>query len=140
MDLIDFIRREKAQNDLSVRVGEVKHIYPNHCTAEVSFPDIFDGEYVTFELPILQHGAGKNAVTWWMPSVGDQVLVLFLPYANQYGYILGSFYSAEQDNFFPSDLDEKCAVVRYGDTKIKIKDGEVIIGNGSEDLLPYPVR
>lgn len=131
----------------SVRVGIVKHQYPAQCAVEVSFPDVDDGEFVSFKLPVLQHCAGSKAKGWWMPAIDDQVLVCFLPYAPDFGFVVGSFY-AESDSMPSSDAEDVSITFANGDaiaykasdrkleckvgsTSVKVSDGLVECGNGS---------
>lgn len=73
----------------SIDVGRVSAIYPNRGTAKVFFDD---KNVVSRELPILMRGS-QDSKDYWMPSVGEQVVCLFLPNTSKMGFIVGSFYN-----------------------------------------------
>lgn len=148
---MDAWKEETAGGVGSMRVGIVKHLYPNECAVEVHLPDVDDGEFVTFKLPVLQHGAGNKARAWWMPALNDQVLVCFLPYAPDFGFVLGSFY-APSDSMPTSSATDFSITFDNGDylaykasqrtfeakvkqTHVKVSDGLVEAGNGSEKYV-----
>lgn len=135
----------------ALRVGIIKHIYADECAAQVQFPDLEDGEFVSFTLPVLQHGAGQTARAYWLPAEGDQVLCAFLPHAPESGFILGGFYAPsdaiplsdatarrleyENGDFCEYIEADRVFKLQVGSTYLEIKDGEIKAGNGSEEPL-----
>lgn len=146
-----FDTNEKPQGVGTLRVGVVKHTFPDECAVQVNFPDVDDGEFVTIKLPVLQHCAGNGARAWWMPSVDDQVLVGFLSNSPDNGFVIGGFYAPVDE--MPSDdvadvsitmsngdsivydASEPSLTATVGKTHVRIIDGEVTVGNGSEKFV-----
>lgn len=135
----------------TARVGIVQHLFPKECAVQVSFPDLDDGSFVTYNLPVLQHGAGKKWSSYWMPAIGDQVLCVFLPHSPETGFVVGGFW-AEVDELPTENENERRLVADNGDycaysadsrtfrvqsnkTYVEIKDGEIRAGNGKEEAL-----
>lgn len=68
-----------------VRIGEVSDTNSNDRTARVIFHDLND--MVSGWMKVLQHPYAKSV--YWMPSVNQTVLCLYLPVWNGDGIILG---------------------------------------------------
>lgn len=135
----------------ALRVGIIKHIYADECAAQVQFPDIEEGEFVSFRLPVLQHGAGQAARAYWLPAEGDQVLCAFLPHAQEVGFVLGGFYAPgdaiplkdatarrleyENGDFCEYIEADRVFKLQVGSTYIEVKDGEIKAGSGAEEPL-----
>lgn len=75
----------------SIDVGRVSAIYPNRGTAKVIFDD---KNVVSRELPVLMRGS-QDSKDYWMPSIGEQVVCIFLQNTSKFGFIVGSFYNDE---------------------------------------------
>lgn len=78
-------------NDL-IKVGEVSSIDPARGTARVVFDD--EESLVSYDLPVIQRNTLETK-DFHSPSVGEDVLCLFLPSGPEEGFILGSFYAGE---------------------------------------------
>ena len=92
-----------------VRVGIVSSVNAEKCKVRVAFDD--RDFLVTAELPVVVRGAMKNK-EYWMPDVGEQVLVLFLPNSNHEGFVLGSMYNDEDT---PPEKEEYMRTMRFED-------------------------
>ena len=73
-----------------VRVGQVSSITPGKMTARVVFPD--KDNVVSSELAILVPNTQRNKY-YSMPSVGEQVVCLFLANGLEEGFIVGACYT-----------------------------------------------
>ena len=73
-----------------IRYGTISSINPKLGSARVSFAD--KSGVVSHDLPVLVPGSLQNK-HYHMPSVGENVLCIFLPNGIQRGFILGSFYN-----------------------------------------------
>lgn len=78
--------------DSMIRVGVVSSVNRETCRARVTFP----GGLVSGDLPILVKQAVGNR-DFWMPEIDEQVTCVFLPNGTEIGFILGSFYSDEDE-------------------------------------------
>lgn len=148
---MDAWKEEQSGGIGVLRVGIVKHVYPEECAVAVSLPDVDDGDFVTFNLPVLQHCAGGKARGWWMPAIDDQVLCAFLPHAQDYGFVLGGFYapddtkptseaedvalSFENGDYLHYKAQERTFECLVGQTHVKVSDGLVEAGNGQEQFV-----
>jgi phage baseplate assembly protein V len=92
-----------------IRVGKVSAIYPERCTAEVTFDD--RGNVVTRELPVLVPFTLKDRA-YYMPAVQERVICLFDPGAPSVGYIVGSYYC---DTRIPPYKDENKTYINFED-------------------------
>lgn len=135
----------------TVRVGIVQHLFPKECAVQVSFPDLDDGDFVTHKLPVLQHGAGKQCASYWMPAIDDQVLCVFLPSSPETGFVVGGFYAPVDETPTQAEGDRRMVIengdyceyladsrtfrVQAGETYVEVKDGEIRAGNGKEEAL-----
>lgn len=146
-----FYEQKTNQGVGTARVGIVQHLFPKECAVQVSFPDIDDGSFVTYNLPVLQQGAGKRWSVYWMPAIGDQVLCVFLPHSPETGFVVGGFWAPvdeiptekEGDRRIVADNGDYCEYlavsrtfrVQAGETYVEVKDGEIKAGNGKEEAL-----
>lgn len=105
-----------------IRIGIVDQLNPGTCSAVVRFEDQED--VTSSELPILVRGSAVNK-DYWMPSINDAVLCLFLPIGLADGFIVGTFYNS--DDLPPAnsaDIDMK----QFGDgTKLLYDAGQHIL-------------
>ena len=83
-----------------IREGKVTIVYPERCSARVTFEDL--ESLVSAELPVLQSCAGKNK-SYSLPDVGESVVCLFSENADgDSGFILGSRYHEHETPKAPS--------------------------------------
>lgn len=75
-----------------IRIGIVDQLNPEACSAVVRFEDQED--VTSSELPILVRGSAVNK-DYWMPSINDAVVCLFLPIGLADGFIVGTFYNSD---------------------------------------------
>lgn len=143
--------QEQSKGIGTARVGIVQHLFPKECAVQVAFPDLDDGSFVTYNLPVLQHGAGKKWSSYWMPAIGDQVLCVFLPHSPETGFVVGGFWAevdelptenenerrlvADNGDYCVYNADSRTFRVQAGETYVEIKDGEIKAGNGKEEAL-----
>ena len=124
-----------------MRVGTVVAIYPERGTARVQFKEL-DG-YITYELPVIQRKTHRDK-EYWMPDVGEMVVVEFFEDSDVHGVILGAIYN--QQDMPPTSTINKHVQVYEDGTRIEydrqnhkltidIPQGEVHIsvqnGNGN---------
>lgn len=100
------------------RVGRISSINPKTGMARVTYEDRDDT--VTDELPMLSFG-----FIFWMPRVGDPVLVLHMDNGSESGVILGRYYCAEnvppegKSEFFRQEFE------RGGESFLRHSEGQV---------------
>lgn len=96
MDAIGDIKKRLAALESRVnsllRVGVVSTVDRTKCRVRVAFP----GGLVSSELPVLVKQSIESR-DFWMPAVDEQVLCLFLPSGIEAGFVIGSFYSDEEE-------------------------------------------
>ena len=73
-----------------IRTGIVTQVYPDRATVRVQFPD--DDEEVSWEFPVLQRKTLKDK-DYWLPDIGEHVVVIMLPYGQEQGFVVGAIYS-----------------------------------------------
>ena len=124
---------EKKVNRL-VRVGIVVAVDGKRALARVQFQDT--DRTVSDWLPVLVRFAGRDR-TYSMPSEGDQVLCIFLPNAQEVGFIVGQNYTdtpPEQDSkVFAAQLEDGTRVEfnkRSSTFKLLFPDGNHLIYDG----------
>lgn len=76
----------------TVRTAVVSSTDPSRGTVRVRIPD--DDDLVSYDLRVLSRKTHQDK-DYWMPDVGEHVLCLFLPYGLEQGFVLGAFYSQE---------------------------------------------
>jgi phage baseplate assembly protein V len=96
-----------------IKVGRVSSVYPDRCTAKVVFED--RDNLISGELQVIQQGSQDNK-SYWMPTIGEQVVCLFLPNGKGDGYILGTTYNDE----------DKPVVQSVNKRTIRFQDGAVM--------------
>jgi phage baseplate assembly protein V len=96
-----------------IKTGRVSSVYPDRCTAKVVFSDRDD--LVSGELQVVQTGSQDNK-SYWMPTVGEQVVCLFPPNGKGDGFILGTLYNDE----------DQPAVQSINKRTIRFQDGAVM--------------
>ena len=92
-----------------VRVGVVDTVDRTTCRVTVAFP----GGFKSDELPVLVKQSVENR-DFWMPAVDEQVLCVFLPTGSEVGFVVGSFYS-DQDEIPEGADGEGMRMVEFGD-------------------------
>ena len=80
----------------NVRIGEVTQIFPEEGKVKVCYED---DDNASCKLPILMFNG-----EYLMPKVGDIVLTLHRPSGSSEGFVLGKYYSEE--NEVTADLEE----------------------------------
>ena len=95
------------------RVGKVVAVDEKTAKARVEIEDL--DKVITYWLPVVVQKTQDDKF-YWLPDVGELVLVGFLDYGIEQGFILGSIYN-EKDNTPVADKDK---------FHIKFKDGTVI--------------
>ncbi len=76
-----------------LKIGKVVARYPEKNTVRVEFERADKSDKtVSYELPILQPKTLKDKF-YFMPEEGEYVLCLFLPYALDVGFVIGSYYN-----------------------------------------------
>ncbi len=92
-----------------IRIGIVTQVYDDRATVRVKFPDA--DEEVSWEFPVLQRKTFKDK-DYWLPDIGEHVVVLMLPYGQEQGFVLGAIYS---DVDKPPENTKNKKVVVFGD-------------------------
>lgn len=99
-----------------IRIGRVSSINSAACTAKVVFTD--KDSMVSSDLMIVNRGSLADK-DYWMPDIDEQVLCLMQPNASgkglNAGYILGSFFSAEDP---PHESSSAVRAVKFADGSI----------------------
>lgn len=75
-----------------VRSGIVTNRYPDDGTVRVKMVGYRDN-YITHPLPIVYRKTHRDK-DYWLPDIGEHVVVLFEGSGLEHGYVLGSIYSA----------------------------------------------
>ncbi|OMH40215.1 phage baseplate assembly protein V [Desulfurobacterium indicum] len=97
-----------------IRVGIVTQVYDDRATVRVQFPD--DDEEVSWEFPVLQRKTLKDK-DYWLPDIGEQVVVVMLPYGQEQGFVIGAIYSEAEKP--PESSKGKKVVVFEDGTRIE---------------------
>ena len=95
------------------RIGKVIDVDEKTAKARVELEDL--DKVITYWLPVVVQKTQDDKL-YWLPDVGELVLVGFLNYGIEQGFIIGSFYN-EQDNPPVADKNK---------IHIQFKDGTVI--------------
>lgn len=105
-----------------IRVGIVDQLNPQTCSAVVRFED--QEEVISSELPILVRGSAVNK-DYWMPSINDAVVCLFIPVGLADGFVVGTFYNSDD---LPPVADASIEMKQFGDgTKLFYDVGQHIL-------------
>ncbi len=97
-----------------IRIGIVTQVYDDRATVRVQFPD--DDEEVSWEFPVLQRKTLKDK-DYWLPDVGEHVVVVMLPYGQEQGFVIGAIYSDAEKP--PESTRDKRVVVFEDGTRIE---------------------
>lgn len=113
-----------------IRVGNVSSTNPTDMTVRVAFSD--EDNLVSDDLKVLNHGS-KSSKEYYMPAVNEQVVCIFLPNGRNTGFVIGSFFSQE-DNL-PSEASQDKRILEHnGDLEIKCS-GQVNITGSTGDVI-----
>jgi phage baseplate assembly protein V len=93
----------------TVRTAVVSSVDPSRGTVRVRIPD--DDDLISYDLRVLSRKTHQDK-DYWMPDVGEHVLCLFLPYGLEQGFVLGAFYSQEDQ---PPAASQDRRHVLFGD-------------------------
>ena len=94
-----------------IRIGIVTQVYDDRATVRVQFPD--DDEEVSWEFPVLQRKTLKDK-DYWLPDVGEHVVVVMLPYGQEQGFVIGALYSEVERPPEGSSRDKRVIVFEDG--------------------------
>jgi len=97
-----------------IRIGIVTQVYDDRATVRVQFPD--DDEEVGWEFPVLQRKTLKDK-DYWLPDIGEHVVVVMLPYGREQGFVIGAIYSEAEKP--PENTRDKRVVVFEDGTRIE---------------------
>ena len=97
-----------------IRIGIVTQVYDDRATVRVQFPD--DDEEVSWEFPVLQRKTLKDK-DYWLPDIGEHVVVVMLPYGQEQGFVIGAIYSDAEKP--PESTRDKRVVVFEDGTRIE---------------------
>ncbi len=86
-----------------IRTGKVTSINYRECSARVEFDDAPGN--ISKELKVLSTNSNKSK-DYYMPSLEEDVICIFLPHAPSVGFIIGSYYSGK-------NLPDESGKVRY---------------------------
>jgi phage baseplate assembly protein V len=107
-----------------IRIGQVTSVNSINNTCRVSFDDMQDDgtPLVSYDLQIIQHRT-VDCKTYTMPEIGEHVICCFLPNGYQEGFVLGSYYTANNLPYYmePDNLFGKQHLYRT-----QYKDGTII--------------
>lgn len=85
----------------NIKIGIVSSANYAKATVKVGFEDL--GGKVSRDLPVLFPFVSKDKA-FYMPKVGEQVLCLFLSNSKEKGFVLGSFYDANNATGMSGDM------------------------------------
>jgi phage baseplate assembly protein V len=105
-----------------VKVGLVTKTYPDKGKVRVKIIDADDE--VSYKLPVIFNKTFKDK-DYWMPDIGEHVVVLFSAEGLEQGYILGAIYSDK----------DKVPVVSQDKCHRRFKDGTTIEYDRKKHLL-----
>jgi len=117
----DLISDERPIEDVAgllrrvIRVGTVAETIPAEAQVEVEFRDAGTDGLRSYRCAVLQASAREDQY-YAMPDEGDRVVVLSLPMAEEIGFVVGSFYNA--DDRPPASSQDK--------DRIEFNDGGVV--------------
>ena len=75
-----------------IDIGRVTAIYPERATARVLFEDKGGEVIVSRELPLVGRGS-MRVMDYWIPSIDELVVCVFVEGGAKQGYILGSIFN-----------------------------------------------
>ena len=97
-----------------IRIGIVTQVYDDRATVRVQFPD--DDEEVSWEFPVLQRKTLRDK-DYWLPDIGEHVVVVMLPYGQEQGFVIGALYSDAEKP--PENTRDKRVVVFEDGTRLE---------------------
>ncbi len=97
-----------------IRIGIVTQVYDDRATVRVQFPD--DDEEVSWEFPVLQRKTFLDK-DYWLPDIGEHVVVVMLPYGQEQGFVIGAIYSDAEKP--PENTRDKKVIVFEDGTRIE---------------------
>ena len=95
-----------------LRVGKVVAIDEKTARVRCVLEDL--DEMVTWWLPVLHHKT-QDDKSYWLPDIGEEVLIGFLHHGIEHGFILGSIYNEKDE---PPVFDKDKAHIRFKDGSI----------------------
>ena len=107
-----------------IRVGVVSARYPDDGAVQVDFRDAGPDGAPSWDCPVLQPKTHADKA-YWMPDVGERVVVLSLPQGREQGLVVGAFYN-EKDSVPVSSNDK---------AQITFEDGTAVFYDRSENEL-----
>lgn len=75
-----------------IRVGNVSARYPGEGAVQVDFRDAGAEGVASWRCPVL-FAKTKADKAYWMPDIGERVVVLSLPQGKELGVVIGAFYN-----------------------------------------------
>jgi len=97
-----------------IRIGIVTQVYDDRAAVRVQFPD--DDEEVSWEFPVLQRKTFRDK-DYWLPDIGEHVVVVMLPYGQEQGFVIGALYSDAEKP--PESTRDKKVIVFEDGTRIE---------------------
>jgi len=97
-----------------IRIGIVTQVYDDRATVRVQFPD--DDEEVSWEFPVLQRKTLRDK-DYWLPDIGEHVVVVMLPYGQEQGFVIGALYSDAEKP--PESTRDKKVIVFEDGTRVE---------------------
>jgi len=107
-----------------IRVGVVSARYPDEGSVQVDFRDAGPEGTPSWDCPVIQPKTHADKA-YWMPDVGERVVVLSLPQGREQGLVVGAFYNEKDD--VPVSSNDKA--------QITFDDGTVVFYDRSENEL-----
>jgi phage baseplate assembly protein V len=107
-----------------IRVGVVSARYPDDGAVQVDFRDAGPDGAPSWDCPVLQPKTHADKA-YWMPDVGERVVVLSLPQGREQGLVVGAFYN-EKDSVPVSSNDK---------AQITFEDGTAVFYDRSANEL-----
>lgn len=83
-----------------IKVGKVSEINYKKGTCKVVFEDM--KEFQSQDLQVITRKTLKHK-THDMPDIDELVVCIFIPFSNNYGFVLGSIYTEENQSLFDDD-------------------------------------
>ena len=138
-DIVERLRRLEQKVESMVRVGVVSAVDRQKCRVRVAF----EGSFVSHSLPVLVKQS-LNTKDFWMPEVDEQVTCVFLPNGTEVGFVLGSFYSDEEE--IPSGAEAVgMRVVKFSDGArfeydVQNSKLKIVVGSLEMEITPSHFR
>jgi phage baseplate assembly protein V len=107
-----------------IRVGVVSARYPDKGAVQVDFRDAGPEGTPSWDCPVIQPKT-KADKAYWMPDIGERVVVLSLPQGREQGLVVGAFYNDVDD--VPVSSNDKA--------QITFEDGTAVFYDRSANEL-----